>query len=470
MTTATARPSFDAQRIDLAKLFDKLPPQAPEAEMALLGSMIQESAVIGEVVQIISGPQDFAIQKHSLLYQTLVEQYDQNATIDVVQLKQRLVDLGLLDQIGGVSYLIELGESVPHAAGAAYYARIVHDKGLVRRLINATGSILHRAHTSAEKGEELLDAAEKEIFLLRETRSSQDADQLGVLLHEFYNQLEAREGQIITGLDTGYAQLNEMTSGLQRGEMIIVAGRPSMGKTAFALNMAEHIAVVMNQPVAFFSLEMSKQQLAQRLLCSASGIDSHRVRRNMLSGQDYAQLANTVGRLSESPFYIDDTPGLSLLALRAKARRMAARHDIEAIFVDYMQLMNSPDSESRQQEVSMISRGIKALARELNVPVICLSQLNRSPEGREDHRPRMSDLRESGSIEQDADVVMMLHREEYYHPDPDWAEEHPDKKGLAEIILAKQRNGPTGAVLLHFNEKTTRFGDRAATADDTAPS
>jgi replicative DNA helicase len=275
---------------------------------------------------------------------------------------------------------------------------------------------------------------------------------------------------MITGLDTGYAQLNEMTSGLQRGEMIIVAGRPSMGKTAFALNMAEHIAVVMNQPVAFFSLEMSKQQLAQRLLCSASGIDSHRVRRNMLSGQDYAQLANTVGRLSESPFYIDDTPGLSLLALRAKARRMAARHDIEAVFVDYMQLMNSPDSESRQQEVSMISRGIKALARELNVPVVCLSQLNRSPEGREDHRPRMSDLRESGSIEQDADVVMMLHREEYYHPDPEWAEEHPDKKGLAEIILAKQRNGPTGTVSLHFNEKTTRFGDRAPTGAAEATS
>ena len=461
MTTTAARTSFDSNRVDLAKLFDKLPPHAPEAEMALLGSMMQESAVVGEVVQILSGQEDFAISSHGTIYQVLVDQYDQNQTIDAVQIKQKLADLGLLEQVGGVPYLIELGESVPHAASAAYYARIVHDKGLVRRLINVAGRILQRAHTSGEAGEQLLDEAEKDIFLLRETRASQDAAQLGALLHDFYSQLEAREGQMLTGLDTGFTQLNEMTSGLQNAEMIVVAGRPSMGKTAFAANLAEHIAVAMNQPVAFFSLEMSRQQLAQRLLCSASGVDSHRVRRNILNADEFARLAATVGRLSESPFYIDDTPSLSLLALRAKARRLAARHDIKAVFVDYLQLMSSP-AESRLQEVSFISRGIKALARELNVPVVCLSQLNRSPEGREDHRPRMSDLRESGSIEQDADVVMLLHREEYYHPNREWAEENPDKAGLAEVIIAKQRNGPTGTVNIQFNADTTRFNNLAA--------
>ena len=461
MSTATPRLAFDSQKIDLAKLFDKLPPHAPEAEMALLGSMMLDASVIGEVVQILTSAEDFANQRHAALYQVLVDLYDRNQSIDLVQLKQRLADMGTLEQLGGVAYLVELAESVPHTAGAAYYARIVHEKGLLRRLIDASGRILHRAHTSAEPAEQLLDAAEKEMFLLRENRSSTDGTQLGTLLHEFYSQLEAREGQILTGLDSGFTQLNEMTSGLQKGEMIIVAGRPSMGKTAFATNIAEHIAVVMNQPVAFFSLEMSKQQLAQRLLCSASGVDSHRVRRNMLSGEEFGQLASTVGRLSESPFFIDDTPGLSLLALRAKARRLAARHDIKAVFVDYLQLMSAPDADSRQQEVSLISRGIKALARELNVPVICLSQLNRSPEGREDHRPRMSDLRESGSIEQDADVVMMLHREEYFHNNPEWADENPDKVGVAEVILSKQRNGPTGTVHLQFNGSTTRFHNLA---------
>jgi len=234
-----------------------------------------------------------------------------------------------------------------------------------------------------------------------------------------------------------------------------------MGKTAFALNIAEHVAATNKQPVAFFSLEMSRQQLAQRLLCSRSGVDSHRVRRNMLSEEEYGRLAMTVGDLADAPLFIDDSPGLSLLQLRARARRLAARHDIKAVFVDYLQLMSSPGAESRQQEVSELSRGIKALARELSVPVICLSQLNRSPEAREGHRPRMSDLRESGSIEQDADVVMMLHREEYYHNEPEWAQENPDKVNVAEVIITKQRNGPTGTAPLHFNGSTTRFANLA---------
>ena len=457
MTTSTL-PHYDAQEI--VKLFDRLPPQAPEAEMAMLGSMILDQQVIGEVIQVLNGPADFAVAKHGILYQALVELYDKNQSVDIVQIKQWLVDRELLDQIGGVAYLVEIAESVPHAISGPYYAKIVRDKSLVRQLIDVAGKILHDAHTSSEPAEELLDASEKAIFMLRETRGSEDATKLQDLLQELYAQLEAREGQFLTGLDTGFTQLNELTSGLQAGEMIVVAGRPSMGKTAFALNMAEQISVTMSQPVGFFSLEMSRQQLAQRLLCSRGGIDSNKLRRNVLSGEDFANLAQIMGQLSDAPLFIDDTPGVSLLALRAKARRLAARFDIQAVFVDYLQLMSAPGSESRQQEVSVISRGIKSLARELNVPVICLSQLNRSPEAREGHRPRMSDLRESGSIEQDADVVMMLHREEYYHSsDEQWAEENPDKIGVGELVLAKQRNGPTGSVPLQFNSNTTRFSN-----------
>jgi len=263
----------------------------------------------------------------------------------------------------------------------------------------------------------------------------------------------------MTGLETGFYELDEMTNGLQNGEMIIVAARPSMGKTAFALNVAEHIAANNQKPVAVFSLEMGRQQLAQRLLCSRSTVDAHKLRRNTLSRDDFGRLAQAVGQLSEAPLYIDDTPGLTLLGLRAKARRLAARHDIAAIFVDYLQLMSAPGSESRQQEVSTISRGIKALARELSVPVVCLSQLNRQAEAREGHRPRMSDLRESGSIEQDADVVMMLHREDYYHRGEDGYE----MTHVAELIIAKQRNGPTGAVKLQFDGATTRFNNLAST-------
>ena len=468
--TATDRTHFQPERTDIAQLFERLPPQAPEAEMALLGSMVLDYQVIGEVVQLVNGADDFAAARNGAVYQALVDLYDHNQSVDLVQLKQWLDDRDMLEQVGGVDYLIEVAESVPHPTSAPYYARIVRDKALIRRLIAVAGQILQDAHTSSESAAEILDASEKAIFMLRDDGNRDEASRLKDLLQELYAQLESREGQFLTGLDSGFTQLNEMTSGLQASEMIIIAGRPSMGKTAVALNIAEYVAVTLNQPVAFFSLEMSKQQLAQRLLCSRSGIDSHKLRCNRLSGEDFAHLAHTMGQLNEAPLFIDDTPGMSLLALRAKARRMATRHDVKVIFVDYMQLMSAPGSESRQQEVSSISRGIKALARELNVPVVCLSQLNRSPEGREDHRPRMSDLRESGSIEQDADVVMMLHREEYYHnANPQWAEENPDKVGVSEVILAKQRNGPTGVVKLQFNASTTRFNNLAPGTAESAP-
>ena len=465
MTTATRSSQTmmpSAARGELGKLFDKLPPHAIEVEMALLGSMILDGQMTGEVLQVLHGPDDFYDQKHAAIYEILIHLYDHNQSIDMVQLNQHLKDKGLLDQVGGLDYLIQIAESVPSATSAVHYARIVRDKSILRGLIDASGTILYDAYHSGQSVQAMLDQAEQAIFRLAETGLSDNATELKVLLQQLYERLENEEGRHITGLDTGFFELNNMTSGLQSGELIIVAGRPSMGKTAFATNMAEHVAVSLKQPTAIFSLEMSKQSLAQRILCSRSGVDSQRVRRNMLTGDDFAALSLSVGELSEAPLYIDDTPGLTLLGLRARARRLYNRHHIRLIIVDYLQLMSSPGAESRQQEVSQMSRGIKALSRELEVPVVCLSQLNRSPESREGHRPRMSDLRESGSIEQDADVVMMLHREEYYHTDPDWAVENPDKTGTAEVVIAKQRNGPTGTVNLQFNHKTTRFNNLAS--------
>ncbi|MEX2215766.1 MAG: replicative DNA helicase [Phycisphaeraceae bacterium] len=462
MSTVRSRAPFEPSRADLAKLFDKIPPHAIESEAALIGAMILDSRVIGDVIEIIKSPDDFYQEKHGLIFSALVHLYDHHEKLDIVQIKQRLEDQGHLDNCGGVPYLIELGQSVPDPTNAPYYARIVRDKSVLRQLIDATGRILYDAYTSREPVQNLLDGAEKEIFKIAESPGGADMATLEQLVHETYQKLEAQEGRHITGLASGFFDLDELTAGLQPGELIILAARPSMGKTAFALNVAEHVGVSDKQSVAVFSLEMSRQQLAQRLLCSRSGVDAQRVRRNMLRADDWPRLHQAMGELSDAPFFIDDTPGLTLLQLRAKARRMAARYDIKLIIIDYLQLMSAPGSESRQQEVSELSRGIKAMARDLSVPVVCLSQLNRASEGREGHRPRMSDLRESGSIEQDADVVLMLHREEYYHVnDPDWANENPAKQGLAEIIIAKQRNGPTGVVELRFDGATTRFQNLA---------
>jgi replicative DNA helicase len=459
------RRPFQAREIDVSKLFEKLPPHAIEAEAALLGSMILDWRVCGDVLQTIGGSEDFYKPAHAAVYDTLVELYDQNQSIDVVQLNQRLRDKQLLEKVGGVDYLIELAESVPSASAAQHYAQIVRDKAVLRRLIDASGKILYEAYNADEPASTLLDHAEKTIFDIRQQGASEEASDLGQLLQETFDRLEQDDGRLITGVETGFFELDEMTNGLQHGEMVIIAARPSMGKTAFVLNMAEQIAANNQQPVAVFSLEMGKQQLAQRLLCARSNVDAHKLRRNMLSRDDFAQLSMAVGELSEAPLYIDDTPGLTLLELRAKARRMATQHDIQAVLIDYLQLMAAPGAESRQQEVSNISRGIKALARELNVPVVCLSQLNRQPEGREGHRPRMSDLRESGSIEQDADVVMMLHRESYYHQgDEEWFQQNPDMANAAEVILTKQRNGPTGTVKLVFDAETTRFHNMARTS------
>ncbi|MDX2115529.1 MAG: replicative DNA helicase [Planctomycetota bacterium] len=459
---------------NLQKLFDKLPPHSPESEMCLLGSMILDHRVASEVIPLVPSGDFFYSTSHAAIFDALVKTYDIHRSGDLVQLMEALRDKGVLEEVGGQEYLLQLAESVPSAVNAPHYARIVREKAQLRRLIDAAGQMLYDAYHSGELSEggarEVMDRAEQMIFQIAEDAVGADAETLSVLLQETLTMLDAlaQSGRTITGIATGFFDLDEMTSGLQSGELVIVAARPSMGKTAFALNLAEQVAFGGSPhegkhaftPVGFFSMEMSRQSVTQRLLCAHSGVDSHKMRRNMMSQDDFKRLAMSCGVLSDAPIIIDDTPGLTVLQLRAKARRMKSQHQIRCLIVDYLQLMSAPSAarESRQAEVSAISRGIKALARELEIPIVCLAQLNRAAEQREGNRPRMADLRESGSIEQDADVIMLLHREEYYHAhQPQWSEENPDKVGVAEVIIAKQRNGPTGTVELKWDAPATRF-------------
>ncbi|RPG22334.1 MAG: replicative DNA helicase [Phycisphaera sp. TMED9] len=453
-----ARPTLRAD--ELTRLAEAVPPHAMEAEISLLGSMILDPRVIADIINIVKTGGDFHRPAHTILFDLMIECYDKTASLDVVQLHQILSDKSLLDEVGGMDYLVHLAESVPTAANATRYARLVREKATLRELITAAGETLRDAHQVELEVVEVLEAAEKRIFQIAEQREQQTASSLNVLLDEVMKSIEDSDGSRFNGVPSGFSELDEMLNGLQRGELLILAARPSMGKTAFALNIAEQMAIS-GHPTAIFSLEMGKQQLVQRMLCARSRIDSQRMRRGQLRDEDYKRLMAACNDLSDAPVYIDDTPGLTLLQLRSKARRMKDRHNIGAIVIDYLQLMSAGGRvESRQLEVSEISRGVKAMAREINVPVLCLSQLNRAAEQREGHRPRMSDLRESGAIEQDADVVMMLHREEYYHKaEPEWAEQNPDKAGIAEVIVAKQRNGPTGVVTLGWNAQSTRFQD-----------
>ena len=440
---------------------DALPPHAVEAEESLLGSILIDATVLNDVQLILRSGDDFFKKANGSIYEVMIELNNGSLkTVDIVQLKQLLEDRNILDAVGGMDYLVSIAEAVPSAASASHYARLVKEKSVVRQLIAAAGEILQDAYTNPEDPQEILSEAERRIFSIAQQSEQRHAEKLDELLNLAIEQLEANDGKMITGIASGYPMLDEITSGLQKGEMIVIAARPSMGKTALALNMAENI-VMRDVPVALFSLEMSRQQLVQRLLSSRSAVSGHSIRRNMLSDSDMEAIIQATNDLMGKPLFIDDTPSLTITQLRAKARRLKQSEDIGVILIDYLQLMTSGKrAESRQQEVSDISRGVKALARELEIPVICLSQLNRAAEQREGHRPRMSDLRESGSIEQDADVVAMLHREAYYHHnDPSWVEANEEKVSLAELIIAKQRNGPTATVKLNWDNRCTRFYD-----------
>jgi len=448
-------------------------PESLAAEAAVLGSMIIDPECIGDVIEILDRDAFYRIE-HRHIYEALISLYEKNKGIgiDGVLLRDELIKQNHLEEVGGVEYIGKILNSVPSSANLVYYANIVKDKMLLRELISVAGEILDSAYHQTGEMQETLDNAEQKIFAITDKNISGSAMAIKDLVARSFELIESRQGAHVTGLATGYYELDELTCGLQNGEMIIVAGRPSMGKTSLALNIAEHLGLIEKMPTAIFSLEMGKQQLAERFLCSISEIDSQKVRRGMLGDEHFRKLADACDELARAPIYIDDTSTLTPLEIRAKARRLKSKYDIQCIVVDYLQLMHlsSGRIESRQQEITTISRHLKAVARELNIPVIVLSQLNRSPEGREGHRPRMSDLRESGSIEQDADVVMLLHREAYYHrDDPDWEDQNPDKLNTAEVIIAKQRNGPTGTVKLVFREKVTRFENASHAGEPVAP-
>ena len=399
----------ESQRRDTAALFAAAPPVAIEAEMGLLGAVLWDPKMIGDVITVIRSGDDFSVPRHARIYDAMIELYDRHATVDLVLLNQLFLDRNLVEAVGGLDYLVQLAEGVPSAANAVHWARVVREKATTRELIAAAGEILEEAHTSRHPAQTLLENAEQKIFRIAQKRETGIVASAQELVNETMRLIDESEGKGFMGVRTGFAELDEMTNGFQKGEMIVLAARPSMGKTAMALNLMEQVAQH-GTPSLMFSLEMGKQQLIQRMLCALGQIDSQKMRRHMLS--------------------------------------------------------------SGEIEVSEISRGIKAMARELDVPVLCLSQLNRAAEQREGHRPRMSDLRESGSIEQDADVVAMLHREEYYHKaDPNWADENPDKVGAAELIMAKQRNGPTGTCNLIWDGATTRFKNPSYSAppDEVAP-
>jgi len=454
-------------------------PESLAAEAAVLGSMIIDPECIGQVVELLTCDAFYRIE-HRYIFDALIGLYEKSRCIgkgvadtatlggiDAVLLRDELVKRDRLEEAGGVEYIAKILDSVPSAANVAYYAGVVKEKMLLRELIAAAGEILDEAYNQTGEARNRLDEAERKIFAVTDKNISGSAVTLKDLVARSFELIEKRQGSHVTGLATSYYELDEQTCGLQNGEMIIIAGRPSMGKTSLALNIAEHIGLIEKIPVAIFSLEMGRQQLAERFLCSISEIDSQKVRRGLLSDEDYRKLADACAELSEAPVYIDDTSTLTPLELRAKARRLKSMHDVRCIIVDYLQLMHlgAGRVESRQQEITTISRYIKSLARELNIPVVVLSQLNRSPEGREGHRPRMSDLRESGSIEQDADVVMLLHREDYYHR----GQENYEPNNTAELIIAKQRNGPTGKVDLVFMEKFTRFENASRVEQQSVP-
>ncbi|MGH7788992.1 MAG: replicative DNA helicase [Candidatus Binatia bacterium] len=435
----------------------KVPPHSIEAEESVLGGILLDNNALDRAVELII-PEDFYREAHRKIFRAALDLSERHEPVDLVTLSDALRSRNELQDVGGASYLAELVERVPTAANVGYYAKIVKDKGILRALIQTTTEIAMRSYEAPTQVEHFLDEAEHQIFQLSERKARPSFFRVRDIIVESMKAVEQlyERQELVTGVPTGFVDMDKKTAGLQPSDLIIVAGRPSMGKTAFALNIAQYAALQSKIGVAVFSLEMSKEQLVFRLLCSEARVDQSKVRAGYAAQRDYPKLAIAAERLSEAPIYIDDTPALSVLELRAKARRLKRERDanLGLIIVDYLQLMRGISSDSREQEISSISRSLKALAKELSLPVIALSQLNRQVESRADKRPVMADLRESGAIEQDADVIMFLYRPSVY--DPKNADEHD-----AEVIIGKQRNGPTGTVNLTFFSEYTRFENRA---------
>lgn len=436
-------------------------PQNISAEQATLGSIILDKDSILNCIEILQA-EDFYRNSHQVIYQCALDLFEKNQAVDLVTLTEELNKRKQLEEVGGASYLTTLMNSVPTAANVIYYAKIVEQKAILRKLINHATQIVTMGYEEQEDARVLLDKAENLIFDVSQQKIEHSFSPIKELLTESFEKIEDlyHRDNFITGVPTGFIELDEITTGFQQSELIIIAGRPSMGKTAFCLNIAQNAAMQHKIPVAIFSLEMSKAQIVQRMLCSEARIDTHALRRGRMPEEDWPKLSMAAGRLSSSPIFIDDTAGISPLEIKAKSRRLKARHDLGLILVDYLQLIQTGlKIENRQQEISQISRSLKGLARELNVPVVAVSQLSRAVEQRSSQVPRLSDLRESGAIEQDADVVAFLYREEYYKP-------KSSKKGIAEVIVSKQRNGPTGTLELAFLKEYTRFENLARTNEE----
>lgn len=430
----------------------KIPPQNIEAEQSVLGGILIENSAINKVTEILD-VNDFYRDAHRKIFNALIDLSERDEPADLITLTNELRKKNQLDAIGGVSYLASLIDSVPTAANIEYYAKIVKEKAILRKLIETSTEIITQSYEDRGDVESFLDDAERAIFEISERRVKPSFYSIKDIVKESFRTIEKlyEKKELITGVPSGFKELDRMTAGFQPSDLIIVAGRPSMGKTAFCLNIAQYAAIEKGTPVAIFSLEMSKEQLVIRMLCSEARVEGTRLRTGFLSESDWPRLTLAAGNLSDAPIYIDDTPALSILELRAKSRRLKSEHGLNMIIIDYLQLMKGrTKAESRQQEISEISRSLKALAKELNVPVIAVSQLSRKTEERHGNRPQLSDLRESGAIEQDADVILFLFREEVYN-------RTEENRGKAEVIIGKQRNGPTGKVDLAFLDKFTTF-------------
>ena len=420
--------------------------------------MLLDNQAIHQVLETLDGD-DFYSSAHKRIFQSIIDLTDRNEPADLITLSSLLKDRSQLDAVGGAAYVGSLVDAVPSAANISYYSKIVKEKSVLRKLISATTGILSRTYEDATDIDGIIDEAEYAIFQISENKIRQSFSPIREIIKDSFRTIERlfEKKSLITGVSTGFEELDRMTSGFQRSDLIIIAGRPSMGKTAFALNIAQHASIEMDVPVAVFSLEMSKEQLAMRMLSSEARVDAQRLRKGFLGETDWPRLTTAAGALSEAKLFIDDTAAITVLEMKAKARRLKAERGLGLVVLDYLQLMRGRDqSPSREQEISEISRSLKALAKELSVPVVALSQLNRQVEARSDRRPQMADLRESGAIEQDADVILFIYRDEVYNR----SEDNPEK-GIAEIIIGKQRNGPTGKIKLAFLKEFTRFENLA---------
>ncbi|PLR78313.1 replicative DNA helicase [Bacillus sp. V3-13] len=432
---------------------DRLPPQNIEAEQAVLGAIFLEPSSLTLASEILI-PEDYYRAAHQKIFNVMLKLNDEGKAVDLITVTEELAAAKLLEDTGGVSYLSELAGSVPTAANIEYYARIVEEKSLLRRLIRTATAIAQDGFTREDEVEVLLGEAEKSILEVAQRKNAGAFHNIKDVLVRTYDNIETMHNRVgdITGIATGFAELDKMTAGFQRNDLIIVGARPSVGKTAFALNIAQNVATKTGENIAIFSLEMGAEQLVMRMLCAEGNIDAQRLRTGSLTDEDWGKLTMAMGSLSNAGIYIDDTPGVRITDIRSKCRRLKQEHGLGMILIDYLQLIlgSGRSGENRQQEVSEISRSLKALARELQVPVIALSQLSRGVEQRQDKRPMMSDIRESGSIEQDADIVAFLYRDDYY-------DKESEDKNIIEIIIAKQRNGPTGTVKLAFVKEYNKF-------------